>query len=93
MPSMTWSRCTRMRPSPISAGVWRLPMCQAIRASTAASPVTSTRGSGAASTATSPPSSSRKASPSSSDTVSGRSTSSTAPPAVVSRLRRRNRSR
>ena len=79
MSSITWSRCTRMRPAPISAGVCRLPTCQAMRASTAPSAATSASGSSAASTATSRPSSSTSPSPSSSDTVSGRSTSSTAP--------------
>ena len=43
-----------MRPSPISAGVWRLPMCQASRASASGAAVTSTSGSAAASTATRP---------------------------------------
>ena len=44
-----------MRPSPISAGVWRLPMCQARRACqhAPARRSTSTSGSAAASTATS----------------------------------------
>ena len=43
MSSITWSRWTRMRPAAISAGVWRLPMCQARRASASGAAVTSTQ--------------------------------------------------
>jgi hypothetical protein len=81
----------RMRWGSIAAGMWRLPMCQARRASSAGGAVTSISGSGAAATAISAPVSVTKASPSSSETVSGRSTKSSAPVSVVSRRRRRNR--
>src|SRR5271165_6181999 len=77
----------------ISTSVWRLPMCQARRASACGvCAVTSTKGSRLPATRTIEPSSRTRPSPSRSTVACGRSSRNEVPPSAVSTMRRRWRS-
>src|ERR1700722_4012653 len=90
MSSITWSRRMRRRSPTICTSTWRLPMCQASRASSwALVAAISTSGSAWPVTRTMAPSSSRRPSPSRNAIACGRSSRKIVPRSPVSTMRRR----